>query len=219
LLAAREDIQRQIDRLLDSYARGLIDEETPARSLEPRKQQVKAINAELERFPAVDSVIDETTEATLIETARAIRERLVDPDALSVEEKQKILDVLDVQVGVERVARGRYIAHCTATLFNAASALRITSARSDAAPDLPARPAGSGSSIVRRRPGYDAVTLFLQSLYTHDTLYTVWFRVAPWIPASAVRSHSPSFARPRLINPKEWAYNQDQRSEASDELR
>jgi len=39
LLAAREDIQRQIDRLLDAYARGAIDDETLARSLEPRKQQ------------------------------------------------------------------------------------------------------------------------------------------------------------------------------------
>lgn len=131
LLAAREDVQRQMDRLLDSYARGLIDDETLARSLEPRKRQMQSISAELDNLPRVDGVIDDATEATLIETARAIRKRLVDPDALSVEDKQAILDALDVQVKVERIARGQYVAHCTAALFNASSVVRITSARSE----------------------------------------------------------------------------------------
>jgi len=130
LFAAREDVQRQIDRLLDGYARGLIDEETLTRNLEPRKQQVKAISAELERLPAGDGAPDVATEAALIETTRAIRAKLIDPDALSVEEKQAILDALDVQVRIERVGRGQYIAHCTATLFGASSAIRIASARS-----------------------------------------------------------------------------------------
>jgi len=130
LLTAREDVQRQIDRLLDGYARGLIDEETLARGLEPRKQQIASINAELERLPAGDGVIDETTEAALIETARAIRAKLIDPDALSVEEKRQILDALDVQVRVERTGRGQYIAHCSAALFDAGDVVRIAPANS-----------------------------------------------------------------------------------------
>ncbi|WP_448539820.1 recombinase family protein [Roseiflexus sp.] len=133
LLAAREDVQRQIDRLLDGYARGLIDEETLTRNLEPRKRQIASINAELERLTnAGEGAPDAATEAALIETARAIRAKLIDPDALSVEEKQAILDALDVQVRVERVGRGQYIAHCTATLFDASSAIRIASANSRA---------------------------------------------------------------------------------------
>ncbi len=130
LFAAREDVQRQIDRLLDGYARGLIDEETLTRSLEPRKRQVASINAELERLPETDGAPDAATEAALIETARAIRAKLIDPDALSVEEKQQILDALDVQVRVERIARGQYIAHCSAALFNASDAVRIAPANS-----------------------------------------------------------------------------------------
>ncbi len=127
LLTAREDVQRQIDRLLDGYARGVIDDETLARNLEPRKQQVKAISAELEQLHAVNDIPDAATEAALIETARLIRSKLIDPDALSVEEKQAILDALNVQVRVERIARGEYIAHCSASLFNASCVTRITS--------------------------------------------------------------------------------------------